>query len=319
MKRSRATAGFTLLELLAAAAIAVVLAAMVLAVTTGTLRVWHRAQDAFTTDVQAKGVLDYLERDLQAAILREDGSAWLAVDLLDSPEALVTHGWLLAPRMKPAKAAGPDRARGSIEAARFGRSGAWLRFFTTNVESGGSLPIAVSYQIARRPVSGSVTATNPAAIRYTLFRAAVSPENTFAAGFDLRAGYASTSATPGNSRTAATVMNPSTFDALATNVVDFGVWLYTQEPSGALRRIHPADETDTSHLALAKRDFPVVADVMVRILTEAGATALEHLEAGGAASVRPADYASDDDWWWAVAEANSRTYVRRIEILATTR
>lgn len=317
MKRSRASAGFTLLELLTAAAIAVVLAAMVLAVTTGTLRVWHRAQDAFTTDVQAKGVLDHLERDLQAAIFRGDGNAWLAVDLIDSPGTLVTHGWLLASRMKPAGASNRDSARGSIEAARFGLSGAWLRFFTTNVESGGSLPIAVSYQIARRPVSGSVKATNPAAIRYTLFRAAVSPENTFAAGFDLRTGYASTSATPGNSRAATTVMNPSTSDALATNVVDFGVWLYTREPSGALRRIFPAEDADMSHVALARRDFPVVADVMVRVLTEAGATALERLEAGGGASVRPANYASDDEWWWAVVEANSRTYVRRIEILAT--
>jgi hypothetical protein len=45
---------------------------------------------------------------------------------------------------------------------------------------------------------------------------------------------------------------------------------------------------------------------------DAGAATLEALEAGRL--IRPAGFATDADWWWSVAEQNSRVYFRRIEI-----
>ena len=332
-QRSRPTAdGFTLLELLVAVVITLVLAGLMLTVVTNTLNLWHRTQDNFSTAAQAKLVLDMAERDFQAAPFRKDGVTWLAVDVINSVGSLNTHGWLASTAaIKPATTESqrlvPTTSGTTplIGDARFGLSGAWLRFITTNVESGGSLPIAVSYQIARRPLSGIISAASQADVRYTLFRAAVSTDNTFANGNDMTAtGYASGSSTPAASRNAATITNPNSGDALATNVVDFGVWLYVRDTTtGSLRRIFPADNSDIAHAAHdtgtapdATR-FPDVADVMVRILTEQGAGLLAEIESGNGRITRPSNYVSDPEWWWGVVEANSRVYTRRVEVKGT--
>src|SRR5258708_3395831 len=177
----RPAEGFTLLELLVAVIITLVLAGLMLTVVTNTLNLWHRTQDNFSTSAQANLTLDMVERDLQAAIFRKDGGTWLAVDVINNSDNLATHGWLTpTAASKPATtesqrlvpvAAGTTPLIGD---ARFGLSGVWLRFITTNVESGGSPPIAVAYQIARPPLTGSPVATTPADGRYTLFRAALS-------------------------------------------------------------------------------------------------------------------------------------------------
>ncbi|MDI1319067.1 MAG: hypothetical protein PSW75_02595, partial [bacterium] len=60
--------------------------------------------------------------------------------------------------------------------------------------------------------------------------------------------------------------------------------------------------------------FPEVADVLVRVLTEEGARLLEAMEKSNGAITRPLAYASDAEWWWGVVEANSRVFVRRVEI-----
>jgi hypothetical protein len=178
----------------------------------------------------------------------------------------------------------------------------------------------VSYQIARRPVSGAILATTQADVRYTLFRSAVSPAGTHTAGNDVTApAYGSTTVSPAGSRTPATLTNANNSDALATNVVDFGVWLHVRDTAtGELRRIFPTDNNDLVHTAnVAATDasrFPAVADVLVRILTEQGATLLAQVESGAGRVARPPNYATDAEWWWAVAEANSRVYTRRIEV-----
>jgi prepilin-type N-terminal cleavage/methylation domain-containing protein len=321
--------GFTLLELLVAVTITLLLAGLMLTVVTNTLNLWQRTQNNFTGNSQAALALDLIERDLQAAVFRKDNLTWLAVDVLNAPTSLTTHGWLTPVTMKPGTGVSqrllPDTDDGSapaISGARFGLSGAWWRFITTNVETNGSLPVAVSYQIARRPVSGSVAATNPAEVRYTLFRSVVSVGNTFATGNDVTvSGYGSTSTTPLASRNPKTLTNPNSQDALATNVVDFGVWLYVRdETTGGLRRIYPADNSDLSHSARdagsaadANR-FPAVAEVLVRILSDQGATLLGEIESGGGHLVRPPEYVTDADWWWGMVEMHSRVYVRRVAI-----
>ena len=319
--------GFTLIELLVALLITAGLAVLLVSLTSGTLKVWHRAQDAFTTDTEAKLVLDALDRDLQAALFQENGANWLAVEVTSSPSPLVNHGWRISGIIKPPTsesllllppAIGSEPA--SIRNARFGFSGAWFRFFTTNVESkgasnpGGSLPIALSYQIARRPVSGAITASNPAAIRYTLFRSAVANDTTFSVGFDLAAsGYTSSSSGAPGARSARSVTNPSIADAIASNVVDFGVWLYAPTNAGELVRIFPSNASDVAHSTRTAAEWPVVADVMIRVMSEEGARSIEAIEQGNASLLRPAGL-TDAEWWWAVVEANSRVYVRRIQL-----
>jgi type II secretory pathway pseudopilin PulG len=327
------TGAFTLLELLVAMTITLILAALMLTIVTNTLALWQRTQSSFTASSQATIALDMIERDLQAAVFHRDGKTWLALDVINNPPALVPHGWLILATMKPATAESqrllPDLGAGatpSIGDARFGLSGSWFRFVTTNIESDGSLPVVVSYQITRRPVSGAVAATNPAEIRYTLFRSAVSTAGTFSTGYDLIVpGYGSTSSTPSSSRNPKTLMNPNSSDALATNVVDFGVWLYVREEvTGGLRRIFPTDNGDLTHAARevgavadASR-FPEVADVMVRILSDEGAALLAEVENSGGHITRPANFASDAEWWWGIVETYSKVYVRRIAVKGTS-
>lgn len=325
---SSSKAGFTLLELLVAATIAVGLAGLMLAVVSSTLNLWQRTQAGFSTASQAKLVLDMIERDLQTAVFRKDGNTWLAVDVINLPSALVSHGWLPSAASKPATVDSqrllPNVADGGpplLGNARFGLSGAWVRFITSNTESGGSLPVAVSYQVIRRPVSGSVSASNPADRRYILFRSAISAENTFACGNDVTAPeYGSLTSTPAAPRDQATLTNPNGSDALATDIVDLGIWFYVHDSAGGLRRIFPAGASDASHSAqdtgLVSDDtrFPEVADVMVRLLSDNGAALLAEIENGAGHLGRPAAHATDADWWWAVVEANSQVFIRRVEM-----
>jgi hypothetical protein len=61
--------------------------------------------------------------------------------------------------------------------------------------------------------------------------------------------------------------------------------------------------------------MPEVADVMLRILSEEGAVQIENIETGRV--MRPAGFATDAEWWWAVAEAHSRIFIRRVNLPAT--
>jgi type II secretory pathway pseudopilin PulG len=329
-KRDISCSAFTLMELLVAVAITLVIAGLMLAVTTQVLNLWRRTQGAHLQAATARQVFDLLERDLASALHRRDANRWLAVDVLDVPAALDNHGWLTAGAMKPAEGGSlrplpePD-ANGSsrLRDARFGFSGAWLRFVTSNVESGGSLPAVVSYQVVRRPVTGDPVAANSAPVRYSLYRSVVSTAETFAQGYDVTAvAYGSTSNTPSSALSTAyrlprNVTNPSHANLLAANVVDFGCWLYRRDAAGELVRIYPGAAGDVTHHAVGQSaaddsQFPAVVDVLVRVLSEEGAALVEAMESGRVE--RPPQHASDAAWWWAVVEANSMVFIRRIEI-----
>lgn len=320
--------GFTLLELLVAVTITLLLAGLILSVTASVLNLWRRTQGGFSAATEAKLAMDLLERDLGSAVCRRDNGNWLAATVAADVNGVTNHGWITTGSLvlKPGTADSlrllpdPD-ARGErrIADARFGLSGTWLRFIGVNADAGGSVPVAIAYQIARRPVTGSVTTTNPAPRRYTLYRSIVATATTFAAGNNITAAaYGSSSSTPGSQRAASTITNPVTLDALAANVVDFGVWLYVRNSDGSLRRIFPLTNADLAHVAVGSASpaddsrMPEAADVMLRILSEEGATRIENIETGKV--TRPAQYASDAEWWWAVAEANSRVFVRRVLI-----
>ena len=75
---------------------------------------------------------------------------------------------------------------------------------------------------------------------------------------------------------------------------------------------NPAYRTNASYpLAHA---FPEVIDLMVRVLTIQGASAISSFEDG---LVTAPDGVSDDEYWWQLAEENSQVYIRRVRILAT--
>jgi prepilin-type N-terminal cleavage/methylation domain-containing protein len=299
MKRASRKSGFTLVEVLVAVAITVVIAATLLVVTDGTLRLWRRAQDGFATDATAQVIFDYFQRDLNGALFRADGNVWLACTNFDG--SVASHGWIAASRPKPSvRQAVPAGAEPAIGDARFGRSGDWLRFFTTT----GGRPIAVGYQIVRRAPSSAIT-TDTEAVRYALFRAVVTDETTFAGGYAIAAHDAA-------------LIAPSFTYEVGNNVVDLGVWLHRREPGGALTRIHPVLATDASYTAASAAAFPDVVDVMIRVLTDEGATTLSAMERGVVPV--PAEYAGRTDaWWWDFVNAHSRVYVRRFEVAGGAR
>ncbi|MBX3751373.1 MAG: prepilin-type N-terminal cleavage/methylation domain-containing protein [Opitutaceae bacterium] len=316
MRPAPRLAGFTLLELLVATSISLILAGLLLAIVNHTLGLWQRQRGSVDTAAQARLVLDYLERDLQGALHRDDGGSWLAVDIHDTPAALGSHAWLVQPGMKPGGAESLRLLADSVATARFGLSGCCLRFIASPSEAADAwaLPAVVSYQIARRPVTGEVSADNRAEVRYRLYRTAVTPQVTFANGYDLRAtAYTTSSGRPAADRSAAAVTAPAKVEALADNVVDFGVWLHVRKADGSLRRTFPQAAATLTHTAPRDEGFATVADVMVRILTEAGATELAAMEQGRLA--RPTEHATDAAWWWAVVERHSQVFTRRIQIM----
>lgn len=320
----RANRGFTLLEVLVAATLTVLLAGLVLAVTVSLLSAWRRAQGGFSSASGAELVLDMVERDLQATYRRPDGRLWLAIDLIDDPALLASHGWVTTgARLKPGLATGfqpwpepEDDGAVRMESACFGRSGVWLRCLAGTTESSAETiaPRAIAYQVARRPISGPLSADNPAPVRYTLYRSAVNAQATFATGHDLAAaGYQSAGTAPPAQRSPASITNPALADALLSQVVDFGVWLHRRDSSGAWLRLYPSAAFDATHAGRGDAaSMPDIADVMIRVLSEEGAQMIENIETGRV--IRPAQFASDAEWWWSVAKAHSRVFIRRVAL-----
>lgn len=317
---------FTLLELLVAMGITALIAGLLLTVTTQLLALWQRQQGQQMQAVAAKLALDLIERDWQAAVRSHEASGWFAAEIIETPAGLANHGWLVGGSLRKPAAGGslnvlpaPDAAgRRELAQARFGLSGVWWRFVTTNTEADGSLPVVVAYQVVRRPITGDPVAGNPAPVRYALYRSAVSVAQTFLDGYDVLADdYRSTSQAPAAYRSARSITNPSHASLLASHVVDFGCWFYRREADGSLRRIYPEQTGDLAHVAsgfggAAASRYPDVVDVFIRVLSESGAARLAAAEAGQL-GLRPARYADDAAWWWALVEENSAVFTRRIE------
>jgi type II secretory pathway pseudopilin PulG len=367
--RRSSLAGFTLIELLVAAGITALLAASIAVVVRNVGATWSRASSRLGADAQARLVLDQIALDLQSALYRDDGNVWMAIDVLNNTTnapGLWDNTNANAGRIKPAGGLSLQMNTPSLADARFGQAGVWLRFFTTrraantNVNA-VSAPVAVGYQIIRRPTSiNGPAATVPRG--YLLHRAEVRPatENnrpgTLEAGFNLDPAPAtptlysqrSAGANPNNDgsvygdpfglKAPGANNPPRNLDAvLADNVIDFGVRCYVRDPAapGGLRLVFPAaDATGRLGNAATVRlrgqlppgtpasadnfnlIFPDVVDVMVRVLTDEGVAALANVERNQTPlPPAPLKYNSNvQQWWWGVAQENSRVYTRRIDL-----
>ncbi|MBL9190506.1 MAG: hypothetical protein JNK23_23710 [Opitutaceae bacterium] len=213
-----------------------------------------------------------------------------------------------------------------------------------------SAPVAVGYQIIRR-----FSATNPAnntSFAYLLHRAEARPATVNGRIGVLEAGYNITSAnyttstsgtnngaTTGDPRGIQVPGSARNLDAvIAENVIDFGVRCYVRDATvpGGLRLTFPATATGTLSNAATSRlratlppsippaqwgtaqPMPDVVDIMVRILTDDGAEQIANIEkVQNPALTVPVKYNSNaQQWWWGIAEENSRVYTRRIVLNA---
>ena len=367
-RRSRVRA-FTLIELLVAAALTAALAVFIAVIIRNVGTTWTRASGRLGADAQARIIMDQLTVDLQGAMFRDDGNVWMAADL----ENVTTNSGLWdntnanTARIKPSGGLSLDvpatrtdlLVKGNLADARFGQAGVWLQFFTTR--RGGntttateSAPVAVGYQIIRRPVA--TNAQNPNVARaYLLHRAEVRPTadstgrpGVLESGYNITANaYRGTAASTTNSGAVtgdprsirvpgSNTTSPRNLDAvIGDDVIDFGVRCYVRDAtvpgglrlifpvnaSGALsnspqtlRSTLPANTPPTAPNYSLRSLFPDVIDVMVRVLTDDGAALIANIEKTQTPQLTvPLKYNGNaQQWWWGVAQENSRAYTRRI-------
>ena len=327
----RASAGFTIIELLVAVAITAAMAAMMLAMTSNIMSSWTRASGNLSAQTQARLALDYLQRDLERAIFRQDGNVWFAVDTVGQGEQNLWQSPSNSSRAKPTGDPGTPNADWDPNNNRFGWAGVWMRFFTADPDVN-----AVSYQIVRRtPVKRTSDSDEiDARARYMLYRSRVGSEATFQYGYDILAPEYNPGADPGGNAEGALergnpeageVQHPSREALLASNVVDFGIRLFwrtentdispnqpdylmvfpdtsTQDHRApALPGEDPEPENWGSDIAGTTNRIPHVAEITLRVLTDEGATLLSNYEAG---------WIEGD--WWDIVEAHSRIFTRRV-------
>ena len=331
--RRRRGGAFTVVELLVAVGITAVLAAFMVVILANVSGFWARTSGRVSADSQARFILDRLTVDLESAVFRDDGGAWMAVNVLanTSNSGLWDTRGATSGALKPTSAVGTTLSYTATNLAdtTHGQAGTWLRFFTTKRGTNAtvdtlSAPVAVGWQIIRRASSASATSTDR---RYFLHRAEVTPQRTLETGFSLTASAynGSSSGNTGGVGQSYSLKSPADTGAIiGENVIDFGVRLYsrTSPSNSALTRIYP-QTTQTSHVAqtppgvgAVTGQFPDVIEVMVRILTDEGARQIAAFEASPQRLARPSGVPTDAQYWWQLALANSQVYTRRIVVSA---
>ena len=336
--RLSARAGFTIIELLVATGITALLVTLMLTIVTNVLSGWGRSSGSLSSGNQARTVLNQLSQDLQSLVMRQDSNVWLAATVL--PDGWTSNGSDWSGTAKPTSATSLSLASAAtsplpdLNTYRFGQSGVWLRFLTVRPDSNTagdlttlSAPRAVSYQIVRSKVG-----TTGTTYVYQFFRSEARPgpiaagtNSTFNAGYDLfmAAGTPSYNTPDNSSGNVGNILKPATSQLLGNNVIDFGVRVWTADPSANVPKF-PTGAASNAGFAVTTADgvtvtpakvsplndggtltygFPVVIEVMVRILTEEGAKQIANLESG--------KITGD---WWTIALANSQVYTRRIDV-----
>jgi len=139
----------------------------------------------------------------------------------------------------------------------------------------------------------------------------------------------------------ARIRRPIKSGIIASDVIDFGVRVYCRNSSGDLEERFPVnrsgggtthvftlvatsstsiptifgDVTAPAGVMAVVPDFPVVVEVMLRVLSDQGAQQIMALEENRIQP--PGGSANYDAYWWEIAEAHSTIYTRRIEIPST--
>lgn len=260
----RKHSGFTIVELLVATGITVVMAGIMITVTTGMLSAWNRSRSGMVLRNQVKFVQDQLTADLEGALFRSDGNAWMVATVQPDQNFNSAGGALRgdvggtslpfwsATRLKPGwlDAGGddsslnldPDSSR--FEDFRFGMAGVWLRFFTIPPDnysaSGSDVDVsdlsavrAVAYQIVR----ARLTESSRSPVRYCLLRSEVRPfdngsPSTFSTGYDLGAAAYNNGSTTTDEAHPGRIRRPYRSQILAENVIDFGIRFFGKSTDG---------------------------------------------------------------------------------------
>jgi prepilin-type N-terminal cleavage/methylation domain-containing protein len=318
LRRARRLAqrGFTLIELLIATGITLVIAGMMVGVTTQVLSAWNRASDTLEVNQTARTVLDMIATDLQAAAFRNDGNVWMWAGFNNNlpNEDIREENFVLSVENLPA---GDITDFGSAgfrpRNVLFGR-GMYFAFFASTLdrEDGevGGLN-ALGYQVNRRAVT-AVNNPRPDSLRYILFRKRIRDRDVFNAGYQLALNSEEPElpnpnyplVSPQVDPAVGPLIRPSLRHMLGLNIIDFGVIFYDR--NGAVLFPTPSR---TVFFAPFNGQAPASADIIIRVLTSEGADVVNLIEQGIVSLPSGTNFQN-------IVLENSNVFTRRVAILS---
>ncbi|MGE9295443.1 MAG: PulJ/GspJ family protein [Puniceicoccales bacterium] len=313
------SAGFTLIEILAATGIMAVVILVALSLTTNVLTAWNTGAGKLTSNYEARIALDLLARDLESLVIRNRQMNWLYVqwDKPEIPGRISQYNDAL-PYMPQIYFLAPVADRPRFDSA------------------GNAIPgdvCAVSYQVAyQNPFTGSRADDFPAPM-FALYRFVVDAENTFnevmdPLGFDIgdtsswlnqrMQGVPYVDEGGANATTAGniedTVLTAENF--LSANVVDFNMEFYfsdSTDPTAQPQRfpatrptnngtIHIADTVYIGNTARSELSLEYI-DITITVMSDEG---LGIIESGSVGT----------NQWFDLVAQYGHTYSRRVQVMA---
>ena len=275
MDKSKHQVGFTLLELVVAAAVSAILLILIVRIVSVMLDSLERSTGDLSRNEEIANVRRYLESDVQSAYANE---GWLGGYVFRKPgEGWGAGDWDAVPvDAKPTVfdvSSDAQIAGNSIE-ERWGKEGAQIAWLVNDPNKGlqdpGGLK-AVAYQIKRKRLS------NELAPRYYLMRSEVSALQTMQAGYDLQGDdYREGSYREDAYWAAPVIRYPNLQHVVANNVIDFGLRAYIRRPDRVgWELVFPGEAGVYS----ASR-MPEIWVVFMRVLSDSGAEMIENIEQG---------------------------------------
>jgi prepilin-type N-terminal cleavage/methylation domain-containing protein len=331
--------GFTTIELLVAIAVTAVLVGLLLSISTNVLTTQRQSSNSLETNQIAQFVLDRIQEDLQCAIYRNDGNAWMAISILEDKGN--SGSWTDEPKPDLTKPSDQMHSLRLIESDWSEDTNIAFDPHSSQASKNTGAARAIAYQLIRHGITNS-TKSIP---RYQLYRTDVSALDTYVAGYDFGSsgGYSENASNNSQDeesdpiRVPSAIINPiinlgsSLADAsvfsLATNIIDFGVRAYRTEKkkdgTGNFIQLFPVISSkmlqsyDFYSIRFpnpnnsSEGPFPDCIDVMLKILTAEGAKIISNYELG---LIPLPSGKSHEEHWWELADQNSEVFIRRIKI-----
>ena len=289
---SRRRSAFTLIEIMVASVIMVILTGLVIQITSEVLKVWNRSSGKLSANAEVRIALEFLTQDLETAVLRNNDKQWFRVEAPIDPGGPYTDQTVALKLFSPAL----DRDQsvsGDICAV------------------GYQLDFGPAYEGAEDNV-------------YALYRKIVNPEVTFNSVMGSSGDSVQDSLVGG--QWDSIVDKPERANYLAGNILEFKVFLCTDDGTGADNFINAEDTTDTT-LRLDGKDYafginPNNPDTAVIEITDQLLYAEVHLKAisdeGLQLLQRFDDIGAFDKYKTAsdIVTEHGQTFIRRVNFLA---
>lgn len=284
--RKLAKRGFTLIEILVATVIMIILVGLVIQITAEVLKVWNRSAGKLSANAEARIALDIITRDLETAVLRNNGQQWIYVE-------------------------GPAPVQGSYNSNTVS-----LRLFSPaldRVDGPGDI-CGIAYRLEYKQSYTGASET------YALYRAIETPTNTFNDLLGSRSNPSSPQLNISPSSRLTFWTNESIVadnNYLASNIVDFKIVIYASAPGttnlNELATPFNADDEmvlngmDYAYGGIDGQTFaPSYADVVLTIVSDEGLRLLERPTLAGSG------FSTADD----VVKVHGDVYTRRVHFLA---